>query len=147
MSDDDDSRGIIGSLFSIFILIAIWPYLLALLGIYIVYLMAIAILEWIAANWILVMACAIGFLVMYLTYRLKLIPKGFNRIKNSWNPRSMESLIEGSELMTLAEEGESPRKFVPSSNLYCYCCTRKLGLQTFEGKGKYFCKDCYEKLK
>ena len=44
MSDDNNSVGIVGSLISIFIVIAIWPYLLALLGIYIAYLMAIAIL-------------------------------------------------------------------------------------------------------
>ena len=49
MSDYDDynsnnSGGIIGSIISALILIALWPYILALLGIYIAYLVAVAVL-------------------------------------------------------------------------------------------------------
>lgn len=147
MSEDDDSSGIIGTLISIFILIAIWPYLLALLGIYIAYLLAVAALEWAAAHLVLVIACVLGLLAIYLIYQLGLIPKGINRLRNAWNPKPLEGFIDEPELMELAKAGKTPRKFIPSSNLYCYWCTCKLGRQALESKGKYFCKTCYEKLK
>ncbi|MEA9599656.1 hypothetical protein VC178_07115 [Polynucleobacter sp. AP-Sanab-80-C2] len=58
MSDYDDGNNdsggsggsIIGTIISILILAAIWPYLMAILGLYIAYLAVIAILEWMAQN-------------------------------------------------------------------------------------------------
>jgi hypothetical protein len=42
-----------------------------------------------------------------------------------------------SELPDLAS-----RKFIPSTNLYCYWCTKKLGIQAWEKNGKYYCDEC-----
>lgn len=33
--------------------------------------------------------------------------------------------------------------FVPSSNLYCYWCTKKLGLKSWELDGHYYCDSCH----
>ena len=33
--------------------------------------------------------------------------------------------------------------FVPSSNLYCYWCAKKLGLKSWESNGRYYCEGCY----
>lgn len=33
--------------------------------------------------------------------------------------------------------------FVPSSNLYCYWCTKKLGLKSWELEGHYYCNSCH----
>ena len=41
---------------------------------------------------------------------------------------------------------ESEDKFVPSSNLYCYWCSRKLGIKSWEKNGKFYCDNCYLKL-
>jgi hypothetical protein len=34
-------------------------------------------------------------------------------------------------------------EFVPSSNLYCYWCTKKLGLKSWELDGRYYCDSCH----
>ncbi|MEA9599872.1 hypothetical protein VC178_08225 [Polynucleobacter sp. AP-Sanab-80-C2] len=34
-------------------------------------------------------------------------------------------------------------EFVPSSNLYCYWCTKKLGLKSWEFEGHYYCDSCH----
>lgn len=146
MSDDNDSSGMIGSIISIFILIAIWPYLLAIIGLYIAYLIAIAVLEWMAANWILVTSCAIGLLAIYTIYRLRLIPKGIEMLKRSWNPRPIEGLIDEPELIELSKLEQPSRAFIPSSNLYCYWCTKKLGINAWEKEGRYYCSQCQEKM-
>lgn len=33
--------------------------------------------------------------------------------------------------------------FLPSSNLYCYWCTKKLGLKSWELDGHYYCDSCH----
>ena len=73
MSDDNDSGGIIGTIISVLILAAIWPYLLALLGIYIAYMAALAILAWIAENWMLTTVFVAGILIIYFIFKYKLI--------------------------------------------------------------------------
>ena len=147
MSDENGSNSVIGSLISILILIAIWPYLLALLGFYIAYLLAVAALEWAAAHLVLVIALVLGLLVIYLIYQSRLIPKGFHRLKIACKAKSLTESIEDPVWLALAKVEQPSRTFIPSSNLYCYWCTCKLGKQSFESKGKYFCKACYEKLK
>ena len=37
-------------------------------------------------------------------------------------------------------------KFTSSSDLYCYWCSRKLGVKGWERAGKYYCDDCYSKI-
>ena len=73
MSDDNDSGGIIGTIISVLILALIWPYLLALLGIYIAYMAALAILAWIAENWMLTTVFVAGILIIYFIFKYKLI--------------------------------------------------------------------------
>ena len=139
MSDDYDnnSGGIIGSIIGIFILIAIWPYLLALLGIYIAYMVALAILAWIAENWILTTGFVAGVLSIYCVFRYQLIGKAWRYVLSMAQEKPTEVLLEN-----LPE-----RKFIPSTNLYCYWCTKKLGIQAFRVSDKYSCKECCEKMR
>lgn len=32
------------------------------------------------------------------------------------------------------------------SGLYCYCCTNKLPIQSWENKGNFYCDECYKKF-
>lgn len=36
-------------------------------------------------------------------------------------------------------------KFTPSTDLYCYWCTRKLGFKAWKKLGHYYCDECYKK--
>lgn len=135
MSDDNNSGGIFGAIISAFVLVAIWPYLMALLGIYIAYVVALAILAWIAENWILVAGFACGILAIYCTFRYKLISKAWRYLYAKAQPKPIRV-----ELNDLSE-----RSRVPSTNLYCYWCTRKLGIQAWEKNGKYVCQECHDK--
>ena len=59
--NSNSSGGIIGTIISILILAAIWPYLLAVIGIFVAYLAVLAILEWIGQNpWLSVAIAQIG---------------------------------------------------------------------------------------
>jgi hypothetical protein len=134
MSDDNDSGGIFGAIISAFILVAIWPYLLALLGIYIAYMVVLAILAWIAENWILIVGWSGGALGIYCLFRYKLINKAwrylFPKIESALNQVDLANIPTG--------------KWTPSTNLYCYWCTKKLGIRAWERNGKYFCRNCHE---
>ena len=136
MSDNNDSGGIIGTIISIVILVAIWPYLLALLGIYLAYLAVLAILAWIAENWLITAAFAMGVLSIYSIFRYQLIGKAWIYLFAKTQEKPTEVLLENF----------SERKFIPSTNLYCYWCTKKLGIQAWEKDGKYYCRSCSEKL-
>jgi hypothetical protein len=37
------------------------------------------------------------------------------------------------------------RDFEPTEGLYCYFCTKKLGLEGFERNGRFYCKECFSK--
>ena len=137
MSDDNDSGGIIGTIISVLILAAIWPYLLALLGIYIAYMVVLAILAWIAENWILTTGSIAGILAIYCIFKYKLIGKAWKYVFAKAQPRPIEVTLD--DLLGITE-----RKFIPSTNLYCYWCTKKLGIRAWEMDGKYFCHDCHE---
>jgi hypothetical protein len=143
-SPGGDSGGIIGSIISLLILAAIWPYLLALLGFYIAYLAAVAVLEWMAQNPLMVVSILLGIVALHAIYRLKLIRKAWRKLVNQFQPKavavelSQDYLAE--ELPNLAE-----RKFIPSTNLYCYWCTKKLGIKAWESNGKYYCDECNAK--
>jgi len=40
---------------------------------------------------------------------------------------------------------DATEKFVPTTNLYCYWCTAKLGIKAWERSGHYYCEKCYKK--
>lgn len=146
MSDDNDSGGIIGTIISIFILAAIWPYLLALLGIYIAYMVAVAILDWISQNWILVSVSVLCLLSLYCILRYRLIQKCWKILFQRMN----ENCIDGVSVTKIDLSDKNyieGRKFNPSTNLYCYWCTKKLGIKAYEASGKYYCQECFERLK
>jgi len=136
MSDDNDSGGIIGTIISILILAAIWPYLLALLGIYIAYIVVLAILAWITENWLITLAIVVGVLSIYYIFRYKLIETIWRYLSSKNQEKPTKVLLEG-----LLE-----RKFIPSTNLYCYWCTKKLGIDAWEKDSKFYCSSCCEKL-
>lgn len=139
MSDDNDSGGIIGAIISVLILAAIWPYLLALLGIYIAYMVALAILSWIAENWILTAGFVAGVIAIYCVFRYKLIGRTWSYIVYKFQPKPTEVALNDLPYL-------SGRKFIPSTNLYCYWCTQKLGAKSFELHGRYYCQSCSEKI-
>jgi hypothetical protein len=140
MSDDNDSGGIIETIISVLILAAIWPYLLALLGIYIAYMVALAILAWITENWMLTTVCVAGILAIYFIFKYKLIGKAWKYVFAKAQPKPIE--VELGDLPNLSE-----RAFIPSTNLYCYWCTKKLGIQAFRVSDKYYCKECCENMR
>ena len=135
MSDNNDSGGIFGAIISAVILVAIWPYLLALLGIYIAYMVALAILAWIAENWILVAGLVCGALGVYCLFRYQLFSKAWRYAFSKTQAKPIAV-----ELNDLPQ-----RSWIPSTNLYCYWCTRKLGIQAWEKDGKYVCQECHDK--
>jgi len=153
MSEYDDGNNgsggsggsIISTIISILILAAIWPYLMAIVGLYIAYLVAIAILEWIAQNPLTVVLILLGIFCIYAIFHYRLIPKAWRWMIAPLKPKAVEvhisQYVVNSELPDLAS-----RKFIPSTNLYCYWCTKKLGIQAFELEGKYYCDTCNTKL-
>lgn len=146
MSDDNDSGGIIGAIISIFILAALWPYLLALLGIYIVYTIAVTILEWVSQNWILVSIAVSCLLGLYCIIRYRLVQRFWGNLAHRWRADKINGSL-ATEINLSNEFNIKNREFNPSTNLYCYWCSKKLGIQAYEARGRYFCKDCYEWLK
>ena len=139
MSDDNDSGGIIGTIISVLILAAIWPYLLALLGIYIAYIVVLAILAWIAENWILTMGYVVGILAIYCIFKCGLIGRAWRYVFATAQPKPIEVTL--GDLPDLSE-----RKFIPSTNLYCHWCTRKLGFKAWCRSGRYYCDACIDKI-
>jgi hypothetical protein len=153
MSDYDDysgnnSGGIIGSIISALILIALWPYILALLGIYIAYMVAVAVLSWIAEHWVLTGLYVAGTLGIYAIFHHRLIPKALKRMHMYFRPKPIPVVLSGvsveadiTELLNLEK-----RKFIPSTNLYCYWCTKKLGFKAWERNGMYYCDECNQRV-
>jgi hypothetical protein len=142
MSDDNDSGGIIGAIISIFILAALWPYILALLGIYIAYILAIAVLEWIASNWPIVVMIVSSILGVYALIRYKLVQRIWGKIIPSFKKEPVEITLEqGSN----KAPNLGSRSFNPTTNLYCYWCTKKLGVKAWEQDGRYYCDNCRQK--
>ncbi|MBT8633411.1 hypothetical protein AOC08_05995 [Polynucleobacter paneuropaeus] len=145
---NNNSGGIIGSIISALILIALWPYILALLGIYIAYILAVAVLGWIAEHWVLTGLYVGGALGIYAIFYCRLIPKAWKRGLMYFQPKPVSISLSGAS----AEENvvEPPnladRKFIPSTNLYCYWCTKKLGINPWEKNSKYYCDECINKV-
>ena len=144
----NNSGGIIGSIISALILIALWPYILALIGIYIAYMVAVAVLGWMAEHWVLTGMYIAGAMTVYATLYYRLIPKAWKRVLGYFHPKPIpvtlpSMLVDGAitEPPNIAE-----RKFIPSTNLYCYWCTKKLGIKAWEKNGKYYCDGCIDKM-
>jgi len=153
MSDYDDygsnnSGGIIGSIISALILIALWPYILALIGIYIAYMVAVAVLGWMAEHWVLTGLYIAGAMTVYAIFYYRLIPKAWKRALSYFQPKPVSiSLLVASAKENIAEPPNlAERKFIPSTNLYCYWCTKKLGIKAWEKNGKYCCDECIDKM-
>lgn len=147
MSDYDDgsnSGGIIGTIISIVILAFIWPYLLAMLGLYIAYMAALAVLEWIAQNPLIVASFLFGVCLVYAVFRYRMIPKAWRWMTTQLQPRAVEVNLQSELTADMPDLGR--RKFNPSTNLYCYWCTKKLGIKAWEKNGKYYCDQCSAKL-
>ncbi|QWD83171.1 hypothetical protein ICU98_06970 [Polynucleobacter sp. MWH-P3-07-1] len=147
--DDSNSSGggsIIGTIISILILAAIWPYLLAILGLYIAYMAALAVLEWMSQNPLTVVLILLGLASSYAIFHYQLIPKAWRWMLTQLKPKAIEVNLGQPELIqSMPDLAES--KFIPSTNLYCYWCTKKLGIKAWEKDGKYYCDACNKKLK
>ncbi len=145
MSDDNGSGGIVSTIISILILAAIWPYILALLGLYIAYMVAMAVLEWMSQNPLIVVLILLGTLSVYAICRYRLIPMAWRWLIENLLPKAKEVALRqnhmSNEIPNLAQ-----RKFIPSTNLYCYWCTKKLGIKAWEKGSKYYCDDCKDQI-
>ena len=153
MPDYDDygnnnSGGIIGSIISVLILIALWPYILALLGIYIAYIVAVAVLEWMSEHWVLTGLYIAGAMTVYAIFRYRLIPKAWKRALIYFRPKPISVVLSAVNVEENIAEPPNlvERKFIPSTNLYCYWCTKKLGIKAWEKNGKYYCDGCIDKM-
>ena len=148
MSDDNNSGGIIGTIISILILAAIWPYLLAILALYIAYQAALAILAWMAQNPITVVLIIIALISIYAIYHYRLIPKAWkwliNEIQRAFRLKTVKGIEDIGAIVDDVPD-LNKRTFIPSTNLYCYWCTKKLGLNAWERGGKYYCDECKSK--
>lgn len=141
-----NSGGIFGTIISILILAAIWPYLLALIAIYIAYLAAIAVLDWMAQNPFTVVCILLGMASIYAVFHYRLIPKAWRALKQEFQAKPIEIDLPQQEMEEVAPP-LAERKFIPSTNLYCYWCTKKLGIKAWEKNGKYYCDECSSKIK
>ena len=54
-----------------------------------------------------------------------------------------KSTVSSKSRLPVLNWKEVEAKFVPSSNLYCYWCTKKLGLKSWELDGHYYCDYCH----
>ncbi|ANI99296.1 hypothetical protein A8O14_03805 [Polynucleobacter wuianus] len=135
--DGNNSGGIIGTIISILILAAIWPYLLTIIGLCIAYMAAMAVLEWMAQNPFTVVLIVLGIAFFYAIFHYRLIPKAWRWMIEQLKPQAVE--------LNLRQHDLADRKFIPSTNLYCYWCTKKLGIKAWEKSGKYYCDDCHTK--
>lgn len=141
MSDEMDENGpdsLLGTIIKALILVAIWPCLLVVLGIFMAYLLGSVALSWIGAHWLLTLEVLFGIVVIYGVFRRSLIPKVWKLVFGKVHVTPADNKV--ASILDFPE-----RKFIPSTNLYCYQCIKKLSIQSFEIAGKYYCKDCSEK--
>lgn len=144
MSCDDGSNsgGCLSSLITLFLL----PYIIIFYGYALLALMALMILEWIKENILSILLYSAPFIALIVVMRLG-IPQAIYRSIKGWitkPPKEVEPEIQNEAAFTPSID--TLRPFSPSSNLYCYWCTRKLGLQGYQFKGHYYCQSCYEKV-
>jgi len=147
MSDYDQSFGCLGTIISAALLIFLWPYIVAAISIYFAYILFLELLAWVALNWVLVSVCLIAILTFYMVIRYKLARRIYAQIAAKRIRTSFESTalpLVASSVISSALERSSI--FKPSTDLYCYWCTKKLGLQSWQRAGKFYCQSCYESI-
>ena len=141
LDDEDDSSGLFGTILSLILLAILWPYILAAIGIFIAYLLFLELLNWISGHWVLTIVLVASLISIYLIIKLKLIQYALLWIWEKIKPNDQDELTINQEIITSTHQ-----KFVSSTNLYCYLCTKKLGVQALELNGKYFCKKCFGEI-
>jgi len=143
MSDCDNSSGCLGSIVSLLLLAFLWPYMIAALGAYLAYLLFLELIAWVALHWVLVSGCLMAVLALHLAFRFKLV----SYISSMFIPRKARASFESVKLPVISSvTSKDGHVFTPSSDLYCYWCTKKLGLQSWERAEKYYCQDCYDNI-
>ena len=142
MSDEMEESSpdsLLGTIIKVLILKAIWPYLLALPAILIAFLLGLVALTWIEKNWLFTLEFSVGVAVIYGLYRCHLIVKVWEFVFGTVQVTPTGNIVE--------KISDFPqRKFIPSSNLYCFLCIKKLGIQSFEINHQFYCKDCSKKI-
>jgi len=142
MSDEMEESSpdsLLGTIIKVLILKAIWPYLLALPAILIAFLLGLVALAWIEKNWLFTLEFSVGVAVIYGLYRCHLIVKAWEFVFGKVQVTTTGNIVE--EISDFPQQ-----KFIPSSNLYCFLCIKKLGIQSFEINHQFYCKDCSKKI-
>ncbi len=124
MLDDIDENGpdsLVGTIIKALILVAIWPSLLVLLGIFMAYLLGLVALSWIGEHWLFILEVLVGIVVIYGVYRRSLIPKAWKLVLGKVHVIPADNKV--ASILDFPE-----RKFIPSMNLYCYQCIKKLSM-------------------
>ena len=144
MSCDDGSNS--GGCLSGLITLLLLPYIIIFYGYALLALIALMILEWIKENLLTILAYTAPVIALYIVIKLGIPQRIYRTIKASMRKRPEEAVLDVQNEMTFTPSIDTLRSFSPSTNLYCYWCTRKLGLQSFKFKGRYYCQSCYEKV-
>jgi hypothetical protein len=97
-----------------------------------------------AQNPVIVASILLGVISIYAVFRYRLIPKAWRWFIAQLKPKVVAVDLSQNEVAELAID-LAKRKFIPSTNLYCYWCTKKLGIKAWERSGKYYCDECREK--
>jgi hypothetical protein len=144
MSYDNGSSS--GGCLSGLITLLLLPYIIIFYGYALLALMALMILEWIRENILTILLYVAPVVVLIVIIKLGIPRAIYRAIKEVMNkaPQEVESDVQPNSAFT--PSSDTLRSFTPSTNLYCYWCTRKLGLQSFKFKGRYYCQSCHEKV-
>jgi len=138
----EDGAGSGGGCLSAMLTLILLPYILVIYGYVLLAFLAIWIFEWIQANIFTILLYIAPISLLYFALRKGLVTKVIASIKD----KKVKSQYQPCEFKDEdLPHDVAPKSFIPSTNLYCYWCTRKLGLQSWERGGKYYCQECYEK--
>jgi hypothetical protein len=83
----------------------------------------------------------IGFFLSSPTKKKKILKQGVHKKKKAIRKKNYPA--KSAKRQT--PKSKSKQIFVPTTNMYCYYCTRKLGLKAWESNGKYSCEQCHSK--
>lgn len=141
-NDESNSGGCLSSLIALLLL----PYIIIFYGYALLLLVALMILEWIKENIFTILAYMAPVIAIFIVIKLG-IPQGIYRAFRAWMRKHPKGAISDAPNETsFTPSIDTLRSFSPSTNLYCYWCTRKLGLHSFKSNGRYYCQFCYEKV-
>jgi len=144
MSCDDSSNS--GGCLSSLITLLLLPYIIIFYGYALLALVALMVLEWIKENILSILVYAAPVAALIVIIKLG-IPQAIYRSIRGWISRPLKEVVpDVQNEVAFTPSIDTLRSFSPSSNLYCYWCTRKLGLQSYQFKGHYYCQSCYEKV-